>query len=251
MSLSQVKGGQSVNKKRLMSSQICLSLPLVLGMILPLAAQSSEDVQADSRHHTGRSHEMVIVLYDGPLSHDQNWIVKSGPRGPQNLISPRRGGVCSMVPANVSNVAGFERVVFTAERQNLGLWKMSWADTVSGKASDGNRYTYKQQFDYLGVTTDGHRPRPSRGMPTDEGGGFLQMVPDNVATDSLDFDDIFLLVMPSGDIAASSHIRGVFRQQIPPVALDPPPPAFPNLLLGRYIFSVRTALSGEAGCDAL
>jgi hypothetical protein len=195
---------------------------------------------------------MVIVLYDGPLSHDQNWIVKSGSRGPSNLLSPSSGGTCSMIPADISNVSALEHVAFTAERENLGIWKMSWTDTVAGTASDGNKYTYKQQFEYEGVTTDGRIPRPSRGAPTDEDGGFLRIVPTNVATDTLDFDDFFLLVMSSGDIAASSHVRAVFRQQIPPVSLDPPPPQFPpKVLLGRYIFSTRTVIAGELGCDAL
>ncbi len=240
-----------MSKKTLMKSRICFSLPLSLGMILPLAAQSSGDVQNDRQNHTWHANGMIVLLYDGPLSHDQNWKITSGPRGSTNLIPPRRGGTCSMIPADVSNASAIENVVFTAERESLGIWKMSWTDRVSGLATDGNKYKYKQRFEYQGVTTDGRAPRPSRGAASDEGGGFLQMVPNNVATDSLDFDDMFLLVTPSGEIAASSHIRGVFRQQIPPVALDPPPPAFPNLILGRYIFSVRTALSGEAGCDGL
>jgi hypothetical protein len=192
-----------------------------------------------------------IVLYDGPLSHDQNWTIKSGPRGPQNQVAQRRGGTCSMIPADVSNVSADERVVFTSERQSLGVWKMSWTDFVSGIASDGNKYKYRQRFAYYGVTSDGRAPRPNRATPSDEGGGFLQMVPDNVTTDTLDFDDFFLLVTASGEVAASSHIRAVYRQQIPPVSLDPPPAAFPNLLLGRFIFSIRDQLAGQAGCDPL
>ena len=128
---------------------------------------------------------------------------------------------------------------------------MSWADTVSGTASDGNKYKYRQRFDYVGVITDGRAPRPNRAAPSDEGGGFLQMVPDNVATDTLNFDDFFLLVTPSGDVAASSHIRAVYRLQIPPASLDPPMPAFPNILLGRFIFSIREQLAGQTGCDPL
>ena len=126
-----------------------------------------------------------------------------------------------MISADVSNVSAVERVVFTAEREELGIWKMSWTDAVSGTASDGNKYKYKQRFDYEGVTTDGRNPRPNRDAPSGEGGGFLEMLPSNVATDTLEFDDFFLYTS-SGNIAASSHIRAIFRQQIPPVELDPP-----------------------------
>jgi hypothetical protein len=234
-----------------LNSQRRLMLPLALTAMLPLVGKSYGDASNDGEDHRGRFRERIIVLYDGPLSHDQEWTIKSGPRGPENQIPQKRGGTCSMVPADVSNVSAVERVVFTAKRESLGLWKMSWADTVSGSATDGNKYKYQQRFDYVGITTDGGMPAPNRAAPSGEGGGFLQILPSNVSTDTLDFNDLFLLTTPSGDVAASSHIRATFRLQIPPVSLDPPPPAFPNLLLGRFIFSIRNQLAGQAGCDPL
>jgi hypothetical protein len=156
-----------------------------------------------------------------------------------------------MVPANVSNVHAFERVTFTVTRERLHLWKMSWADTVTGLATDGNKYKYQQRYDFVGVTSDGERPRPSRDLPVGETGGFLVAVPMNVVTDTLEFNDFFLLYTSLGDIAASSHISAIYRQQIPPVSLDPPPPAFPAIAFGRYIINVRNQLAGQAGCDPL
>jgi hypothetical protein len=228
-----------------------LILPFAISAMLPPAARSYGNGLSDGEDHRGSTRDFSVVLYEGPLSHDQNWTLKSGARGPENQVPQRRGGTCSMIPTDVSNVSAVERVVFTAERENLGIWKMSWADTVSGTASDGNKYKYRQRFDYVGVITEGRAPRPNRAAPSDEGGGFLQMVPDNVATDTLNFDDFFLLVTPSGDVAASSHLRAVYRQQIPPASLDPPMPAFPNVLLGRFIFSTREQLAGQTGCDPL
>jgi hypothetical protein len=249
--MRSLKGVQIMNISILSAWQKRLILPFAFSAILPLVAKSYSDESNDGEDRRGSMRENSIVLYDGPLSHDQNWTIKSGPRGPENQVAQRRGGTCSMIAADVSNVSAVERVVFTSERQNLGVWKMSWTDTVSGTASDGNKYKYRQRFDYFGVTSDGRMPRPNRAAPSDEGGGFLQMVPDNVTTDTLNFDDFFLLVTASGEVAASSRIRAVYRQQIPPVSLDPPLAAFPNILLGRFIFSIRDQLAGQAGCDPL
>lgn len=215
--------------------------------------RSSGDGSNDGEDHGGSSRERVVVLYDGPLSHDQDWTLKAGPRGPLNLKrGGDKGGTCSMIPGDVSNVSALERVVFTAERGSFGLWKMSWSDTVAGTASDGNRYRYKQQYKYIGITSDGRPPRPDRGAPTGgEGTGYLIQLPSNVAADTLDFDDFFVLVTPSGDVQASSHVNGTLRTQIPPVALDPPPPAAPTIFLGHYIFSTRNVFAGELGCDPL
>jgi len=225
-------------------------LLLAVSAALPVAGRSSGKDARDGDDNEG-SRERVMVLYEGPLSHDQDWTITVGPRGPQNQVPHRRGGTCSMVPANLSNISAFERVTFTAIREHLGIWKMSWADTVSGIASDGNKYKYQQRYDFVGVTSDGDMPRPSRDKPVGGIGGFLVAVPGNVATDTLDFDDFFLLFTSSGDIAASSHISAVYRQQIPPASLDPGPLAFPAVAFGRYIINVRNQLAGQAGCDPL
>lgn len=225
-------------------------LLLAASAALPLSARSPGKDTRDGDDNE-RFRERVTVLYEGPLSHDQDWTIVVGPRGPQNQVPHRRGGTCSMVPANVSNSSAFERVTFAATREHFGIWRMSWADTVTGIATDGNKYKYQQRYDFVGVTSDGETPRPTRDKPVGETGGFLLAIPTNVITDTLDLDDFFLLFTSSGDIAASSHISAVYRQQIPPVSLDPPPLAFPAVAFGRYIINIRNQLAGQAGCDPL
>jgi hypothetical protein len=221
---------------------VYLLLPLTISAVFPLGAEDQGGKAKDT---------IGVVLYEGPLSHDQNWTLKAGPRGPDNDKLQPFGGTCSMVPADVSNVFAVENIVFTAERQSLGIWKMSWTDTVSGTATDGNRYRYQQRFDFIGPTTDGRMPKPNREVPAAGNDGFLQVVPSNVSSDALDFNDFFLLLTSSGDVAASSHVRAVFRLQIPPVSLDPPPSFAPVVLQGKYIPNIRQQLAGQAGCDPL
>src|SRR6185437_7208359 len=135
-----------MNTCLLSNSQRQLVLPLAFSMLLPLVARSSDNFDKE-QDHRGMVRERVTVLYEGPLSHDQDWTLTAGPRGPLNLKrGGSNGGTCSMVPADVSNMSALERVVFTAERESFGLWKMSWSYTVAGIASDGNKYRYRQQF---------------------------------------------------------------------------------------------------------
>ena len=109
-----------------------------------------------------------------------------------------------MVPSDVSNRSGSgrERVTFESVKLGLGVWKMAWTDTVSGHSMDGNRYAYRQRFEYLGLTTDGKAPKPNHGTPTSENSGFLQIVPSNVNADALDLSDFFLLQAPDGNVVA-------------------------------------------------
>jgi hypothetical protein len=118
---------------------------------------------------------------------------------------------------------------------------MAWTDTVSGRATDGNSYRYQQRYEYIGTTTDGRSPKPSRAAPSSEMDGFLQPVPGNVIADALDLSDFFLL---------QTH-HWILRMQIPPVAMDPPPAFFPFVLYGGYIVNIHDQLAGQLGCDPL
>jgi hypothetical protein len=106
-------------------TRLSLLLPLAFAAVLPLSAD-------DDRK--GDDHGKVTVLYEGPLLHDQNWVIKSGPVSPDNQKSSSFGGTCSMVPSDVSieTGSGRDRVTFEAENTGLGVWKMAWTDTVSG-----------------------------------------------------------------------------------------------------------------------
>jgi hypothetical protein len=195
----------------------------------------------------------LAVLYQGPLLHDQNWVIKSGPVSPDNQKSSSFGGTCSMVPSDVSiqTGSGRDRVTFEAEHTGLGVWKMAWTDTVSGRASNGDKWHYQLRIEFSGTTTDGKPPAPNRSLPSPGNDGFLQAIPSNVTTATLDLTDFFMLQPPGGDIDASSHVHFVLRQQIPPVATDPPPDYFPYVFFGKYIVNLHDQLSGQLGCDPL
>ncbi len=228
---------------RLFRPGIVSFLPLILTAILPLSADEGGNAPDKT----------VTVLYDGPLSHDQDWTIKSGSVDPDNQKFRALGGTCSMIGSDVHNVSGSgtERVTFESELHKPGAWKMAWTDTVSGSATDGNRYVYQERFEYTGPTTDGKQPKPSRAMPISEFDGFLQFVPDNVNADALDMHDFFVLQTPSGKVVASSNVHWTFRLQIPPVSTDPPPSFFPFVALGRYIVNLHDQLAGQLGCDPL
>ncbi|HEX4769702.1 MAG TPA: hypothetical protein VH351_02655 [Bryobacteraceae bacterium] len=210
-------------------------------------AADSDNVQASGRNE---KHSIVTVLYEGPLVHDQNWHLTTGPPGPDNQ---KPGGTCSMIPSDVHNVAGsgFERITFEAERLDLGVWKMAWTETVIGTATDGNNYVYRQRNEYTAPTNDGRRPRPNRAPPSGDNPGFLQVVPGNVNADSVDMIDQFVLQTPGEGVVASSHLHFVWRLQIPPIEKDPPPDFFPFLLDNKYIVHTHEQLAGQFGCDPL
>lgn len=227
-------------------------LPLAVIAVLPLSAEDNNATMKDD-HHRGRDKDKIlVVLYEGPLVHDKDWMIKAGPPGPDNQKFRAVGGTCSMIPNDLRNApgSGFERVTFEAEKQHLGLWQMTRIDTVVGHADDGNPYTYQQRQDYIGTTTDGRPPRPNRGTPTSEFDGFLQIVPSNVVADAFDLHDFFMLRTPAGGLIASSHVHYTFRLQIPPVESDPPPSFFPFVIQG-YILNIHEQLAGQLGCDPL
>ena len=130
----------------------------------------------------GDKDRIFVLLYQGPRVGDPDWTIKSGPVGPDNQKFRDVGGTCSMIPSDVHNTPGsaFERVTFEAKRNHLNVWEMVTTDTITGAASDGNRYTYQNQFTYRGPTTDGKAPKPNRAMPSPGNDGFLQAVPSNV-----------------------------------------------------------------------
>lgn len=215
--------------------RVGLLFPLTIGAVHPLNAE----------HQGGKPWDTVsVVLYEGPLSHDQDWVIKAGPPGPENQ---EFRGTCSLIPSNVANTRGLERVTFEAEKDAFGIWKMEWKDTVTGTASDGNLYTYQQDHQFTGITTDGHPPRPNRGTPapdTDDT-GFLSSVPNNVLVDALELRDFFLLRTHAGEVVASSHVYSVFRLPLP----TDPPPTF--LFQHRFIQPSHEQLAGQLGCDPL
>ena len=50
-------------------SRIGLLVPLTIGAVLPLSAED----------HGGKARDtMSVVLYEGPLAHDEDWIIKAG-----------------------------------------------------------------------------------------------------------------------------------------------------------------------------
>jgi hypothetical protein len=246
----KLKGDQAVSISVHAKLPTLFLLGLAFAVAPPLSGKSDEAKLNNEDEQKGKD-ELVTVLYEGPLSHDQNWIIKHGPPGADNQKIGPLGGTCSMVSSDVSNAFAVERITFQAERQDLGVWKMSWTDTVSGDATDGNHYRYQQHVEFIGFTTDGRVPKPNRRAPSDGNEGFLQIVPSNVNTDSLDLTDFFILDEQGGKVIASSHIHGILRRQIPPEATDPPPAIFPFIVSGNFIVNTRQQLAGQLGCDPL
>jgi hypothetical protein len=211
---------------------------LSISVVLPLCAEE---------HGWTTQQTLTFVLYEGPLTHEEDWVIKAGPAGPDNFKAGVNGGTCSLISSNIGNAMGssFEKVTFEAQRDHLGVWHMEWKDTVSGTASDGNAYTYQQRQAFTGVTTDGRRPRPSRAAPNPgtENTGFLSSVPDNVVTDAIELRDFFLLRTAAGDVVANSHVYNIFRLPLP----TDPAPTFQH----RFVLNTRQFLAGEPGCDPL
>jgi hypothetical protein len=225
-------------------TRLPLLLPLAFAVALPLEA-------ADGQR--GNNNTAVTVLYEGPLLHEEDWTIKSGPVSPDNQKSGALGGTCSMVPSDVSVMTGSgrDRVTLESEYTGLGVWKIAWTETMSGNTLNGDQWHEQMRIEFSGTTTDGKAPRPNRSLPSPGNDGFLQPVPANVVSDSLDLTDLFILQPPGGDIAASSHVHFVLRRQIPPVAMDPPPDYFPAVLFGKYIVNLHDQLAGQFGCDPL
>jgi len=223
---------------------LTLLLPLAFAVALPLKADDGQ---------RGHHNPTITVLYEGPLIHDQDWTIKAGPAGPDNQKGSEFGGTCSMVPGDVSieTGSGRDRVTFESEYEGLGVWKMAWTDTVSGRASNGDQWHYQRRIEYSGTTTDGKAPKLNRSLPSPGNDGVMQPIPSNVTATTLDFNDFFILQPPGGDIDASSHIHFVLRRQIPPVAMDPPPDDLPIVFFGKYIINRHEQLSGQLGCDPL
>jgi hypothetical protein len=222
------------------SPQMRFLLPFTMITLLPGFAQSDASKASHAVENRGTAQGRTVeVLYEGPLAHDQDWTIKAGPAGPDNQKFRALGGTCSMIPSDVHNVAGsgFERVTFEAERVGLGLWKMAWADTISGTATDGNNYAYYQRLEFTGPTNDGKAPQPNRATPTSDNAGFLQIVPSNVNADSLDLIDLFVLQRPGGGVVASSRVHWTWRLQIPPSRWTRLPPSSHSLF--KDISSVR------------
>jgi hypothetical protein len=219
-------------------SRMGFLVPLTIGVVLPLCAEE---------HGTRAQETLTFVLYEGPLIHEQDWVLKAGPVGPDNLKAGINGGTCPLIPSDISNAtgSGFERVTFEAKKDDLGIWRMEWKDSVTGTASDGNPYTYQQRQAFTGVTTDGRTPKPNRGAPSPgtENTGFLSSVPSNVVTDALELRDFFLLRTPAGDVVANSHLYNIFRLPLP----TDPAPTFQH----RFVLNSRQFLAGQPGCDPL
>jgi hypothetical protein len=230
-------------------SKMRLLLPVAILVVLPLRGDDNNGED----HRRGAKDSIFVVLYQGPRVGDPAWTIKSGPVGPDNQEFRDVGGTCSMIPSDVHNVPGsaFERVTFEAKRNHLNVWEMVNTHTAYGPTSDGNRYTYQNQFTYRGPTTDGKAPKPNRAMPSPGNPGFFQVVPSNVNAGALDMIDLFILQTPGGGVVANSHVRWTWRLQIPPAATDPPPAFFPFILDERYIVNLHDQLAGQLGCDPI
>jgi hypothetical protein len=195
--------------------------------------------------------EKNVMLYQGPLVHDQQWVMRRGTTN-TNLLGVF-GGTCSLIPSNIRNLSGFEQVRFESEYQGLGVWKMAHVDTVFGTAvaetGQRYRYTYNLRRSVTGITTDGKPPSPNRAMPTSTNAGFLDPVPSNVESAALKFEDFFLLIDDAtGRVVADAQVLGWFHRRIDPS--EQPPSFFPFVLDG-YIATTLETIAGQAGCDPL
>src|SRR3954462_7636685 len=67
-------------------------------LAVPQVTDSRGDTtNSRSTEANGRS-DISIVLYEGPLIHDQDWVIKAAPPGPDNQKFRAFGGTCSMIP---------------------------------------------------------------------------------------------------------------------------------------------------------
>jgi hypothetical protein len=211
----------------------------------------SAEVETPEAAHFRVAHERNIVLYKGPLVHDQEWVITHGTTN--NRVLGVFGGTCSLTPSNVRNIRGFEQVPLEIEDEGLGVWKTTHVDTVVGIAAADTgqqyRYTYNLRRSARGITTDGKPPRPNRAMPTPSAPGFLEPVPSNVESAALTFEDLFMLIEEStGRLVADANVLGPFHRQINP---SEQPPAFFPFVLDGYIATSLQTIAGQSGCDPL
>ena len=223
-------------------------LSLTQMILCPLSAQQPDNSET-SRFRGGA--ERNILLYQGPLVHDQQWVMRRGTTS-TNLLGVF-GGNCSLIPSNVRNSRGFEQVRVEIDYEGLGLWKVTHIDTVVGTAvaDTGQRYTYTYNLrrSVLGISTDGRPPSPNRARPTETSPGFLDPVPSNIEAATLEFADLFMLREEgSGRLVADANVIGVFHRRID--SSEQPPTFFPFVLDG-FIATRLETVAGQAGCDPL
>lgn len=200
----------------------------------------------------GRRHTKIeTVLYAGPLVHDQQWVLRPG-TAPTDPWGGVPAGRCPLVPSEIRNQAATEEIRFEADYQGSGIWKMAWIDTVAGTAvgsAQPYRYTYYVRAEFIGPTTDGKAPNPSRAMPTSTDFGFLGFVPKNVVTDGYIAHDQFLLLnQQSSRVVADANVIMTFHLMKNPS--EQPPPILPVVLEG-FILTSREVIAGYHGCDPL
>ncbi len=221
---------------------------LVIAAVFPLIGQIEVFHDSDGKDKDGRNQSIDLVLYSGPLIHDTTWTLTRGTN--TNVFR----GQCSMIPSNVSNIAGSasEVVRFSAEPADLGIWDMVWTDTITGKAmattGQHYRYFYRGRITFAGPTTDGRAPAISRTTPSATDEGFLRSVPSNVNAPSFDVRDFFVLQDEvGGNVVAHSEV--LWRERLKITPDEQPPALYPFVDFGRYILATPQQLAGQLGCD--
>ena len=146
---------------------------------LTLFILTGQVVDTPETAHPHGGPKKSTVLYQGPLVHDQQWVMKRGTTN-NNLLGVF-GGTCSLVPSNVRNLSGFEQVQFESEHQGLGVWKIVHLDTVIGTAvgetGQKYRYTYNLRRSVTGITTDGQAAKSEQGYADVHGPWFPRSSP--------------------------------------------------------------------------
>src|SRR5689334_953548 len=122
--------GEDMKPMIITAVRLCCTVSLLLPANMALKAQS--DGVPESENALGAL-DKNIVLYQGPLVHDQQWVMTAGTTKPDILGG--FGGTCSLVPSNVKNVTAREHVRFEAKSLGLGVWEIAYTDTVSGRAT--------------------------------------------------------------------------------------------------------------------
>ena len=243
------KQGEDMKTIIITTVRIWCAVSLFLLASMALKAQSDEPPESDNA--LAGQHKN-IVLYQGPLVHDQQWVITAGTT--KTDMFGVFGGTCSMVSSNVRNVSAREQVRFEAEYLGFGVWNMAHTDTVSGRAiadtGQRYRYTYRARHTFTGITTDGKAPNPNRAMPSPTNLGFLDLVPANVVAAALKFEDIFLLRdEATGDVVADAQVLASLHLRVNPA--EQPPPIFPFVWDGYILTPPYEPIAGQPGCDPL